>query len=93
MLTLRPTDQGEENDIVILSLVRSRPDGKIGFLSNTNRVCVALSRAKHGFYLFGNAHALTKGSPLWTNVVTMSKLRELLLKPLRPTSVYPHHKS
>lgn len=35
--------QGEENDIVILSLVRSNPDGKIGFLSVENRVCVALS--------------------------------------------------
>lgn len=38
--------QGEENDIIILSLVRSSKDGGIGFLSVDNRVCVALSRAK-----------------------------------------------
>lgn len=40
--------QGEESRIVILSLVRSNRDGKIGFLSATNRICVALSRAKEG---------------------------------------------
>lgn len=63
--------QGEENDIVILSMVRSNEDGKIGFLAIDNRVTVALSRAKYGFYLFGNAAALCKGSGLWTNVATI----------------------
>ena len=38
--------QGEENDIILLSLVRSNEDGNIGFLKIENRVCVALSRAK-----------------------------------------------
>ena len=46
--------QGEENDIIILSLVRSNKKGKVGFLSTQNRICVALSRAKKGFYCFGN---------------------------------------
>ena len=44
--------QGEENDIVILSLVRSNENGKIGFLKKANRICVALSRAKHGFVYY-----------------------------------------
>ena len=39
--------QGEENKIIILSLVRSNSQGQIGFLKVANRVCVALSRAKH----------------------------------------------
>lgn len=65
--------QGEENHIVLLSLVRSNPEGKIGFLSNNNRVCVALSRAKYGFYIFGNSQALMRGSPLWYNLVTLVK--------------------
>lgn len=39
--------QGEENKIIILSLVRSNSNGQIGFLRVVNRVCVALSRAKH----------------------------------------------
>lgn len=35
--------QGEENDIITLSLVRSNPDESIGFLRIDNRLCVALS--------------------------------------------------
>jgi len=38
--------QGEENDIILLSLVRSNVESKIGFLNVENRVCVALSRAR-----------------------------------------------
>jgi superfamily I DNA and/or RNA helicase len=38
--------QGEESEVVILSLVRSNSMGAIGFLKVANRVCVALSRAK-----------------------------------------------
>lgn len=44
--------------MVILSLVRSRPDGNIGFLRLRNRINVLLSRAKHGMYLLGNAGVL-----------------------------------
>ena len=40
--------QGEENDIIILSLVRSNNNGNIGFLGIDNRVNVALSRARNG---------------------------------------------
>lgn len=39
--------QGEENDIILLSLVRSNEENKIGFLKSDNRICVALSRAKY----------------------------------------------
>ena len=50
--------QGEENDIILLSLVRNdgRPDGAnhkkatIGFLSTSNRVCVALTRAERALF-------------------------------------------
>lgn len=38
--------QGEENKIILLSLVRSNDQGKIGFLGIDNRICVSLSRAK-----------------------------------------------
>ncbi|KAF2272378.1 P-loop containing nucleoside triphosphate hydrolase protein [Westerdykella ornata] len=61
--------QGEENDIVILSLVRSNKRHNIGFLSVDNRVCVALSRARRGFYLFGNARMLACESATWAEVV------------------------
>ena len=46
--------QGEENDIIILSLVRSNRQNRIGFLKIENRVCVALSRAKMGMYVIGD---------------------------------------
>jgi hypothetical protein len=46
--------QGDENSIVILSLVRSNNDGSLGFVSVTNRICVSLSRSKGAFYCIGN---------------------------------------
>lgn len=54
--------QGEENDIIILSLVRSNHNDQIGFLKASNRVCVALSRARHGMFIFGNAECLRNAS-------------------------------
>jgi helicase required for RNAi-mediated heterochromatin assembly 1 len=54
--------QGEENDIIILSLVRSNHNDQIGFLKASNRVCVALSRARHGMFIFGNAQCLKNAS-------------------------------
>jgi helicase required for RNAi-mediated heterochromatin assembly 1 len=63
--------QGEENDIVILSLVRSNRHHNIGFLSSDNRACVALSRAKRGFYIFGNAELLACESWVWAQVVNI----------------------
>ena len=61
--------QGEENDIVLLSLVRSNDRQNIGFLSVENRVCVALSRSQRGFYMFGNAINLCRASMLWWAIV------------------------
>ncbi|CAH1789707.1 unnamed protein product [Owenia fusiformis] len=62
--------QGEENKIIILSLVRSNDENKIGFLKIENRVCVALSRAKVGFYAIGNMELLANNSPLWKKLTT-----------------------
>ena len=39
---------------VLLSLTRSNAEGKIGFVKEMNRICVALSRARHGMYVTGN---------------------------------------
>ncbi|XP_072949027.1 NFX1-type zinc finger-containing protein 1-like [Epargyreus clarus] len=64
-ITVVDNYQGEESRIVILSLVRSNRDGKIGFLTAANRICVALSRAREGFYIFGNMNVLQSSSPIW----------------------------
>ncbi|NXA07938.1 ZNFX1 protein, partial [Sapayoa aenigma] len=60
--------QGEENDIILLSLVRSNKGERTGFLQIPNRVCVALSRAKKGLYCIGNMRMLSK-VPLWSKIV------------------------
>ncbi|PYI06160.1 ATP binding protein [Aspergillus sclerotiicarbonarius CBS 121057] len=72
--------QGEENEIVILSLVRSGTKN-IGFLSIENRVCVALSRARRGFYMFGNAMSLTSDNDLWRKVLTIMINNKINNKP------------
>lgn len=60
--------QGEENNIILLSLVRSNVAGKVGFLRTDNRICVALSRAKQGLYITGNMDLLSNSSDLWKKV-------------------------
>ena len=64
--------QGEENEIILLSLVRSNSDGVIGFLSIENRVCVSLSRAKKGLYVIGNLSMLRQGKGMdtkWPEII------------------------
>jgi helicase required for RNAi-mediated heterochromatin assembly 1 len=61
--------QGEENKIIILSLVRNNDRNAAGFTNVENRVCVALSRAKMGFYIFGNKQLIGKNSNLWLKVI------------------------
>ena len=70
--------QGEENDILLLSLVRSNSQGTIGFLGIDNRVCVALSRARHALYCIGNFAQLCAKSQLWNRILTYVKNAGLL---------------
>ncbi|XP_075151258.1 NFX1-type zinc finger-containing protein 1 [Haematobia irritans] len=66
--------QGLESNIVILSLVRSNSIPQIGFLKQANRICVALSRAKHGMYCIGNLELLSSCSSIWKEIE--DKLRQ-----------------
>ncbi|PKI40624.1 hypothetical protein CRG98_038973 [Punica granatum] len=50
--------QGREQDIVILSTVRSNHQGSIGFLANPNRTNVALTRARYCLWILGNQRTL-----------------------------------
>ncbi len=65
--------QGEENDFILLSLVRSNNDEKIGFLKIDNRVCVALSRARKGFFCIGNLKMISNKSETWSQIVDTVK--------------------
>ena len=62
--------QGEENEIILLSLVRSNREGKLGFLGVENRICVALSRAKLGLYIIGD-FTMFGGSAIWANILKL----------------------
>jgi ATP-dependent RNA/DNA helicase IGHMBP2 len=47
--------QGQEKEIVILSLVRSNDDGDIGFLKDYRRMNVAITRAKDQLFVIGDS--------------------------------------
>lgn len=72
MLRLATVDnfQGEEAKIVIVSLVRSNKEQKVGFLRTKNRANVLLSRAKHGMYLIGNSETYASND-MWSEVLGM----------------------
>jgi len=61
--------QGEENDVILLSLVRSTSSNSIGFAGIDNRICVAISRARYGFYIFGNMSLFSARSETWHEIV------------------------
>ena len=50
--------QGQERDVVMISLVRSNDDGRIGFLSDLRRMNVAITRARMKVIIVGNASTL-----------------------------------
>ncbi|GFR83411.1 NFX1-type zinc finger-containing protein 1 [Elysia marginata] len=64
--------QGEENDIILLSLVRSNVDNDIGFLKANNRLCVALSRAKHGLYVVGNLEGIAQKNDMMRDILRVA---------------------
>lgn len=50
--------QGQEADVVILSLVRSNDEGTVGFLSDYRRLNVAVTRARKHVLIIGNAQTI-----------------------------------
>ncbi|KUI69898.1 Helicase required for RNAi-mediated heterochromatin assembly 1 [Cytospora mali] len=77
--------QGEENEVVLLSLVRSpQPHDipRVGFLDSKNRATVAVSRARRGFFLFGNHDNLLSASdesydvwaPIWNGLAIQKRI-------------------
>ncbi|TGJ78341.1 hypothetical protein E0Z10_g10423 [Xylaria hypoxylon] len=68
--------QGDESEIVIVSLTRSNNNGDIGFMYSPERLNVLMSRARNGLILIGNAETFMnskKGGQLWKRLIDMLK--------------------
>ncbi|KAF2085428.1 P-loop containing nucleoside triphosphate hydrolase protein [Saccharata proteae CBS 121410] len=66
--------QGQESDIVVLSLTRSNTRGDIGFMSSPERLNVALSRARNALIMIGNPQTFLesrKGRDLWKKFINL----------------------
>lgn len=52
--------QGQERDVILISLVRSNHEGQIGFLKDLRRMNVAMTRARMKLIILGNKDTMTK---------------------------------
>ena len=78
--------QGQENDIIILSCVRSNTEKKGGFSVIENRINVALSRARNGLFVVGNIKMLAQAynylksnKNIWTDIRKLAKEKDTLM--------------
>ncbi|KAL3998575.1 hypothetical protein ACH3XW_15610 [Acanthocheilonema viteae] len=71
--------QGREKDIIIVTCVRSNDHQGIGFLNDSRRLNVALTRAKFGLIIVGNAKVLSR-HPLWNYLLSMFKEKGCLVE-------------
>ena len=61
-ITINTVDgfQGQERDVILISLVRANEDGQIGFLNDLRRMNVAMTRARMKLIILGDASTLTR---------------------------------
>lgn len=68
--------QGQERDIILVSLVRSNDSGQIGFLRDLRRMNVAITRARMKLIILGSADTLTRHPfyrRLWQYIQTVNQ--------------------
>ena len=52
--------QGQERDIIVISLVRANDEGQIGFLRDLRRMNVAITRARMKLFILGDSNTMTR---------------------------------
>ena len=62
LITVNTVDgfQGQERDVIVISLVRSNDEGQIGFLRDLRRMNVAITRARMKLIILGDQETLTR---------------------------------
>ena len=62
LITVNTVDgfQGQERDVILISLVRANEEGQIGFLNDLRRMNVAITRARMKLIILGDASTLTR---------------------------------
>ena len=62
LITINTVDgfQGQERDVILISLVRANEEGQIGFLNDLRRMNVAITRARMKLIILGDTSTLTK---------------------------------
>lgn len=67
--------QGQERDVILISLVRSNEEGQIGFLRDLRRMNVAITRARMKLIILGNVRTMARHpfyKKLWDSLSTDS---------------------
>ena len=71
--------QGQERDVILISLVRANDKGQIGFLRDLRRMNVAITRARMKLFILGDATTMTRHpfyKQLYDYIQTVRNLRQ-----------------
>jgi superfamily I DNA and/or RNA helicase len=71
--------QGQERDVIVISLVRSNDEGQIGFLRDLRRMNVAITRARMKLIILGDKETMTRHPfyrQLWKYIGTLKSPKD-----------------